>query len=456
MTIDVRDYVDADGGLIRGEIFVNQEIYQEELKQVFARSWLFLAHDSMIAKAGDFIQNYMGEDPVVVVRQKDGSVKAFLNQCRHRGMRICRADRGNARAFMCSFHGWTYDLAGNLTSLTMEEAYYPSGIDKESWGAVRVPRIESYKGFWFGTWDSSAPGLVDYLGDMAWYLDAYIDRFPGGLEAVATHKWVIGANWKLNAEQPASDALHGAITHVSALTVIGQREAKRLGASADTAPADLAPAVLTGHQYADPFGHGTGFSETQPGITHELRAWEATIRDVIVGRVGEKRADGVKGHANIFPNFMFLDNGTMRVTHPRGPEEFEIWAWTFVPAEAPEAVKESIRIDVLRTFSPGGIFEQDDAENWIEEQRIMRGYMARQSPLIYQSRMGEGRMNANGFPGLTVPHILSDEGARSMYRHWADLMCGVSWADLIERKHSQMTSPSSPRRQTITEVNGGE
>ncbi len=146
------DLLDLDNGTISGAIFTDEKIYQEELEQVFARSWLFLAHDTMIPKAGDFLQQYMGEDPVVVVRQKDGSIAAFLNQCTHRGMRICRADKGNAKAFMCSFHGWGYDLSGNLTHVPHEDVAYPVGtLDKSQWGARRVPRITNYKGFIFGT-----------------------------------------------------------------------------------------------------------------------------------------------------------------------------------------------------------------------------------------------------------------------------------------------------------------
>ena len=79
---------------------------------MFGRSWLFLAHDSQLPKAGSFVQTYMGEDPVMVVRQRDGSVKAFLNQCGHRGMRICRSDVGEAKTFTCTYHGWAYDLGG--------------------------------------------------------------------------------------------------------------------------------------------------------------------------------------------------------------------------------------------------------------------------------------------------------------------------------------------------------
>lgn len=424
MTVDVREFVDPEAGLIRGEIFHSQQIYEQELEQVFGRSWLWIAHDRMIPNPGDFIQNYMGEDPVVVARQKDGTVRAFLNQCRHRGMRICRADRGNAKNFMCSFHGWGYDLAGNLTSVSHEPECYPQGIDKTKWGALAVPRLENYKGFIFGCWDAEAPSLIDYLGDMAWYFDAHIDRYDEGLEPIAVHKWVVPGNWKFNAEQPASDSLHAEITHASAIQVMYPQGLQGVD-----------PALLQqGYQYADPFGHATAFAKVNAGLTKEVRNWEETISDQILARVGAERADFARGHANIFPNFMFLENGTMRITHPRGPDEMEIWAWTFVPAAAPDDVKDAIRVDVLRTFSPGGLFEQDDAENWNEEQRIMRGYMARKNPLSYQARLGDVVQDRDRLPGKTTSHVFSDEGARTLYRHWANLMSGRSWPELVEAK----------------------
>src|ERR1700722_7922194 len=123
----------------------------------------------------------MGGDPVIIARQKDGSVKAFLNVCRHRGMKVVRAEDGNTNAFMCTYHGWTYDGSGALVSVpNFEDAYYGE-LDMSKWGLVQV-RAEEYKGFWFGNFDASAPPLVDYLGDVTWYLDSWIDNTEAGIE----------------------------------------------------------------------------------------------------------------------------------------------------------------------------------------------------------------------------------------------------------------------------------
>ncbi|MEE8519451.1 MAG: Rieske 2Fe-2S domain-containing protein, partial [Dehalococcoidia bacterium] len=221
MTTDVKSLVNTETGLLDRRIYVDQDIYQMELERVFARSWLFLGHDSLIPNAHDFFNTYMGEDPVVLTRDSEGKARAFLNVCRHRGNAVCRVDRGNTSSFMCPYHGWTYSAdTGDLISVpAFNEAYYGE-LDLKGHGLVRVPHVDSYRGLIFGNWDPDAPPLLDYLGDMTWYMDMLFGRRDGGTKVLGgVYKWVGKFNWKLAADNFAGDAHHLPITHGSAMQV---------------------------------------------------------------------------------------------------------------------------------------------------------------------------------------------------------------------------------------------
>ena len=88
--------VDWERGLIAGRIFADDNIYQQETEKLFLRTWIFLAHEDQLRNYGDFLSTYIGADRILVVRQRDGSIKALLNACRHRGTILCRADLGNS------------------------------------------------------------------------------------------------------------------------------------------------------------------------------------------------------------------------------------------------------------------------------------------------------------------------------------------------------------------------
>src|SRR6476661_4299065 len=158
--------VDAGNGLVDRKIFSDQEIYDLEMERIFARAWNFMAHDSQIPNPGDFFQTYIGEDRVIVVRDKSGQPQVLLNTCRHRGNAVCRAEEGHATSFMCTYHGWTYDLQGKLVGVPGFKDYYHEDLNREEWGLIAAAKVETYRGFIFATLDPEAPSLEDYLGDV--------------------------------------------------------------------------------------------------------------------------------------------------------------------------------------------------------------------------------------------------------------------------------------------------
>ncbi len=106
----------------------------------------------------------MGEEEVILTRDRKGKIHVFLNTCRHRGMKVCRYDDGNALVFTCPFHAWTYDTDGRLVGVPHHRDAYFEELDKSQWGLAEVAQMCNYYGSIWATWDPKAPSFEDYLG----------------------------------------------------------------------------------------------------------------------------------------------------------------------------------------------------------------------------------------------------------------------------------------------------
>ena len=418
--------IDLDEGKISPQIFIDEEIYRLELEKLFGRSWLFLAHDSMIPNPNDFFATYMGADPVIVARQADGSVKAFLNVCRHRGMRVCRAETGNTKTFMCTYHGWTYDLSGALVNVpNLSDAYF-NELKHDENGLIQVAQIASYKGLIFGNFDRSAPPLDEYLGDLKYYIDGWVDHAEGGIEVLpGVVKWTINANWKFAAEQFAGDTYHSPVTHASSLLAFGPPYGGKDGGHI---------ALREGHGQSFLFRRATRFSDDPLGRYNEQKTKDARAR------VGD-RAEFI-ANFNCFPTFAGLPNSAnIRIWHPKGPKKFEIWSFTVVEKNAPPEIKRAVQASASFTEGPAGVVETDDGENWGLIGAILAdGHQARKTHWNYT--MGKGRTRKHEvFPGAYGDSFFGETGPRAFYRRWLDFMTSKDWPVISEAERAAFYTP---------------
>lgn len=426
---DTRTIVDVKGGTQSKSAFWDQAVYDQEMVNVFQRAWLFLTHESQLPEPGDFFSTYMGEDPVIVARQSDRSIKAFVNACTHRGNQICQAESGNTKTFTCNYHGWSYGLDGELVNVPMEKTLYFNEIDKASLGAKAVPKVESYKGFVFGCFDPAAPSLQEYLGDMAWYIDTFAD-VCGGIEFVGhPMKSVMHTNWKVPAEGFNGDSYHIGWTHAAALNVFGGPIAG-LSGNPDVPLDGMGTQIMTRH------GHGFG------AIWNSLHALSSKPEQLLahiqqqLPAVREKlgkwrsRLYGSVWNAGIFPNCSFLHGvNVWKVWQPRGPREIEVWTWVMVHKEMPDELKQQIVKDAVMSFGTAGTFEADDGENMEACTWSSRGYVAREGRV--NIGMGKGHDGRHPeLPGIIGEGPIGETGYRNFHGFWQEMMNANSWAEI--------------------------
>ena len=420
-----------DGALQHRSIFWDEAIYEQELKHIFARAWLFLTHESLIPNPGDYNTTRMGEDNVIVIRQDDGSIRAFINSCRHRGNTVCHADAGNTQRFTCTYHGWAYDRTGALVGVPLEKESWFGTLDKARWGLRPVAQVASYKGLVFGTFDAGAPPLEDYLGDMRWYVDSFLD-VPGGIELIGPPmKSILNCNWKTPTENFGGDDYHFGWTHAAGVAVIG---GPLQGLSGNV---PLPPEV--GFQVGSKYGHCFGFIEQAAAglqMLDEWRAeyakWLAARTPVMQERVGALRARLYNGHwnASFFPNCSFLyGTSTFKVWQPRGPRQLEVYTWTLVEKDMPQELKDVLHRSNIAAFGTAGMLESDDGENFEECTQTNRGYVTRQD--YYYTGMGVGHEGPRpDMPGVVSEVLMAETGIRNFYRTWARMMRGTPWQDV--------------------------
>lgn len=422
----IQNLVNGQRGEISREIFVNEDIYQQERERVFGRAWLYIGHESQVKEPGDFILSRMGEESVIMTRDRAGAIQVMLNSCRHRGMRVCRYDEGHTEKFYCPYHGWAYNLDGVLSHVTeFDTEYQKQDFKWEEWGLIKVAKIAILQGTIWATWDPNAD-FDAYLGNARQMIDLSFRAWDGEGEVEVigtTQKWIIPSNWKIVAENFAGDMLH-VVSHRS-VDIVGigpNKAAGRRDASSSGNSSYVQASYPEGH--AGVIGL---FDKDDP--RPDYSASPATAEYFQRCYAKRKKALGNEAFispavGSIFPNMSFHGNQprTILVGHPIGVDKTELWRQYFVDKDAPDEVKAFLRSYYIKYSGPAGLTEQDDMENWNYATNASKGYMARKFPYNYAAGMGY-ETSVDELPGaVSAIKGSSESNARAYYNIWSQYM----------------------------------
>lgn len=346
----------------RRDIFADAELFELEMKHIFERGWVYLAHESQIPAANDWFTTWAGRVPVVVTRTRDGALNAFVNACSHRGAMLCRRKRGSGRVMVCPFHGWSFTNDGKLLKAKDERSgAYPDTFDTDgSHDLTRLARFESYRGFLFGSLNADVLPLDDYLGETRVIIDQIVDQAPEGIEVLSgSSSYIFDGNWKLQMEN-GCDGYHVSSVHYNYAATMGRR-AEGGTKAVDANGWSKAVSGVYG------FDHGHILLWTKV-LNPEVRpVWQQ--KDALEQRLGKERASFIVEQSRnlaLYPNVFLMDQFStqIRVVRPIDVNRTEVTIYCFAP-KGESAELRAIRIRQYEDFfNVSGMGTPDDLEEF--------------------------------------------------------------------------------------------
>lgn len=385
-------------------IYTDPAIFDAEMTQIFGGTWVYLAHESQLPNANDFIRARLGLRPLILTRDQHGKIRALYNRCTHRGTTICRQDKGNSGSFQCPYHGWNFLNTGKLRGVPWPDGYAERPFQNDKFNLAQVPRVESYRGFIFGTLNLDAPTLGEHLGPIRKPIDEWVDRNPGGKIVVCeANRLKYKGNWKL-AYDNSGDGYHVVFSHRSLIQTENRfaDEATEKGMSYYQTSPDEQPIYIqymgNGHHFKDKRpvlerrpGGLWAIESLHPGMEHvqqKLRARYGEDAEAMLDLAGSEPVN-----INVFPNLSLLGNH-IQVFQPVAFDETDtIWYGTRIE-DVDGTLGEEVLADInaLRMRTQEGFpnfGEVDDVANF---EQIQRGLAAPEDQWVYMNR-------GHGIPG---------------------------------------------------------
>jgi benzoate/toluate 1,2-dioxygenase subunit alpha len=425
----------ADGIFrVHRDAFRDADVFAREMAAFFERGWVFVGHAGQVPERHDFITVRVGRQPLIVMRDGDGTLRCVYNSCRHKGAMVCHNERGNRALHVCQYHGWSYASSGrNVAIKAKGDGCYSPAFDDDGHDLQPVACFDEYRGFLFVSLAADVEPLQAYLGDVRTVIDLAVDQAPGGLELVpGVVRYTFRGNWKLQLEN-SIDAYHFTSTHPSYLRLLDRRS--KMPARSDV-PKAIWQSEGNDKELMGSFGFRNGHAmvwTTSPVENHPLYAQ----RDALVARVGATRADWMMRtrQLNVFPNLQLASNAAlqMRVITPVAVDATEIASYCLAPVGESDAQRRQRLRQYEDFFNPSGLATPDDT---VTLENCQRGF--RSGAIEWQQGYARGQAAVRNGPdehaaelgiapdtSVSGPFEMGDETVfHALYRHWARQLRG--------------------------------
>ncbi|WP_417623345.1 aromatic ring-hydroxylating oxygenase subunit alpha [Paremcibacter congregatus] len=413
---------------IHRSLYTDPDLFNLEMERIFERTWVYLGHESQVREPGDYLTVNVGRRPVIMVRDKDGNINVLHNQCTHRGAKVAGKTCGNARAFRCCYHGWTFKTDGTLIGVPHKDGYEQTNFDiKDPAFSLKVVRSENYRGFVFANLSEEGPDLKTFLGDAASSIDNMIERSPEGAIEITggVLRFRHNCNWKLFVDN-LNDTMHPMVTHQSVGDACQAYVDELPEGAPKTNEADIISPFGSSYQMFDEMGvsvgpHGHAFTGGEESIHSNymdipgyMESMEATY-----GPEKARQILSVNRHNTIYYPSLTIKGAiqSIRIVRPISVNETEIETWTFRLKGAPDEMLHRTMLYSRLINSPSSMVGSDDLEAYV---RLQEGLMSGGTEWVDMSRFIGREEHPEG--NMTRAIGTSDISLRNQYAAWLDYM----------------------------------
>jgi len=414
MTMVAHRYADlVRGDRVHGSVYTDPGIFADEMERIFYSTWVYVGHTSEVPEPNDYVVKPFGPQSVIMVRDRDGAIHLLQNRCAHRGNLVCEAPRGNSTGFRCQYHGWTYANDGRLLGFPYKQGY-DGVLDRSTLGLGRVPRVESYRGFVFGSFAPDGPSLREHLGAATEALDRLVRLSPGG-QVQLTAGWLkhkVAANWKMLLENE-TDGYHPQFVHSSVFAVSDSGIGSLYSDGSSAVCRDLGG----GHTENDlrPEFRRRGVPMGWFGTTEDkVPRYVARMREVHGPRAEEILIEG-SPHVMIFPN-LFIAEIQLFVIQPVAVD-LTVQHVTAIQFVDGQDLNRRLLQQTIGSVGPAGFLLADDSEMY---ERNQRGVAARNPEWLLLGRgLKRERLDEGGH---LIGNNTDETTLRAIWRHYLTLM----------------------------------
>lgn len=362
---------------VHARAYNDAEVFRAEMKRVFERTWIFVAHTSEIPNAGDYKTSYIGLQPVIVTRGEHGDINVLVNRCMHRGAVVCRKLSGNAKQFECPYHGWTYDAGGKLVGIThgREAGGYSKDFAAPE-GLFKVPRVESFRGMIFASFKPDIMPLREFLGRAGTVLERRFNQSADGEIVLKSKPFVARyqGNWKFQSENIVDD-YHFVFTHTGFIDLQAKYgdSTGNFGLHPGGSASEMRKSRYRGNVWGCAQGHGM-LDFPHANLDAVLKGPFGEHYKKLLDKYGPEELAWIvgRGITSVFPNVGTIHQ-QIRVWRPIAPDLTEVTIYPYELRDAPEALNQGMLHAQERFYGPAGHGAPDDVEMFACNQHGLDG-----------------------------------------------------------------------------------